>query len=274
MDLPAIWLPPHHQVVLNRFVAACRADERVVAAILGGSYARGTADAYSDLDLGLITDDAVYADFNVSREAFLRQLGEPVLLEDFGLAGTVFFMFSDGTEGELAFGRQSQFTSMYAGPYRVLLDKHGILAEVQFPWHEPAQNEQLETLRHLISWFWHDLSHFITALARGQLWWAYGQLEVLRLMCVNLARLRANFSGEAEGYDKVELALPVEQLAPLQVTCCPLERDAMFQAALVLVRFYQDLAPVLARAHGIAYSAELVGVLSARLEQLGETHLS
>ena len=48
---------------MNRFVAACQADERVVAAFLGGSYARGTADAYSDLDLCLITTDEAYEDF-------------------------------------------------------------------------------------------------------------------------------------------------------------------------------------------------------------------
>jgi predicted nucleotidyltransferase len=34
----------------------------VAAAFLGGSYARGTADAYSDLDLGLIITDAAHAD--------------------------------------------------------------------------------------------------------------------------------------------------------------------------------------------------------------------
>ncbi|HEX6383969.1 MAG TPA: nucleotidyltransferase domain-containing protein [Anaerolineae bacterium] len=47
----------NHQIVIDRFVASCRADERVVAAFLGGSYARGAADEYSDLDLYLITTD-------------------------------------------------------------------------------------------------------------------------------------------------------------------------------------------------------------------------
>ena len=40
-----------HRAIVDRFVAACRADERVLAAILAGFYARGTADAHSDLDL-------------------------------------------------------------------------------------------------------------------------------------------------------------------------------------------------------------------------------
>src|SRR5262245_3029305 len=40
MNAPEIQPPLHHQIVTNRFVAACQADERVVAAFLGGSYAR------------------------------------------------------------------------------------------------------------------------------------------------------------------------------------------------------------------------------------------
>lgn len=239
---------------MNRFVAACQADERVVAAFLGGSYARGTADAYSDLDLALITTDAAYEDFCAGREAFIRLLGEPVFLEDFGSAVTVFFILADGTEGELAVGRESRFRHIHGGPYRILLDKKQILAGAVFPWHEPAPTEQLETLRRLISWFWHDLSHFTTAMGRGQLWWAYGQLEALRLSCVNLVRLRQHFAAEAGGYEKVEQVLPREQLSSLQVTCCPLEHGAMLQAALVIVRFYQELAPLLARTHGIRHN--------------------
>ncbi len=83
MDAQAIQQPQNHQVVMNRFVAACQADERVVAAFLGGSYARGTTDEYSDLDFYLITTDEAYDDFFAGREAFLRLLGEPVFLEDF-----------------------------------------------------------------------------------------------------------------------------------------------------------------------------------------------
>ena len=70
-----VGLPHNHQVIVSRFIAACQADERVVAAFLSGSYARGTADSYSDLDLGLITTDAAYEDFLAGRAAFLRLLG-------------------------------------------------------------------------------------------------------------------------------------------------------------------------------------------------------
>jgi RimJ/RimL family protein N-acetyltransferase/predicted nucleotidyltransferase len=266
----AIQPPPHHQAILDRFIAACQADERVVAAFLGGSYARGTADAYSDLDLGLITTDEAYEGFLAEREAFIRRLGEPVFLEDFDLPHNVFFILADGAEGELALGRESQFQHIHGGPHRVLLDKKGILAGVVFPWRTAPHAEQVETLRRLITWFWHDLSHFITAMGRGQLWWAHGQLEELRLTCINLARLRKNFSAAADGYEKVEQVLPIEQLSPLQATLCPLQPSAMLQAARVIVGFYQELAPRLARSHGIAYPEVLERVMMDRLKKLGQ----
>jgi len=271
MDAQELQMPHHHQIITNRFVAACHADERVVAAFIGGSYARVTTDIYSDLDFGLIITDKAYDDFLAGREAFIRLLDEPVFLEDYYGDGAdfVFSIFSDGTEVELALGRESHFNHIYVGPYRVLLDKKGILAGVVFSWQEPTQAEQIETLRRLINWFWHELSHhFITPMARGQLWSAYGALEDMRLTCVNMARLRQNFSAKAEGYEKVEQTLSVEQLAPLQASICLMERDAMLQAALTIVRFYQELAHSLAQAHGIPYPADLARVMCDRLEQL------
>ena len=270
MESATMQLPPHYQAVLGGFVAACRADERVVAAFLGGSYARGAADAYSDLDLGLITADAAYEDFLAGREAFIRRLGEPVFLEDFDHPSNLFFIFPDGTEGELAVGREGEFTHIHAGPYRVLVDKQGVLANAVFPRPEPDPAEQRETLRRLVAWFWHDLSHFITAMGRGQLWWAHGQLEVLRRICVNLVRLREDFAAGADGYEKLDQALPVERLSPLRSTFCPMERDAMLQAGLAIVRYYRDLAPPLARAHGLPYPDALDRVMSDRLEKLRE----
>lgn len=256
---------------LDRFVAACHADERVVAAALHGSYARGAADHHSDLDLGVITTDAAYEGFVAGRETFARQLGEPLFLEDFGLPDTLFFILADGTEGELVIGRQSRFYQTDGGPFRVLMDKAGILVEAAFPRPQPAPAERAEMLRQLVVWFWHDLSHLITALGRGQLWWAAGQLEVLRRYGVNLARLRHDFSdsdvGE-EAYFKVERALPAEWLSPLAATFVPLERDALLRAAWIIIGFYQRLARPLAREHGIAYPVKLERIMVERLRRL------
>ena len=85
---------------------------------------------------------------------------------------------------QLGFAPAGDFLTMHRGAYRVLVDKTGILHEVTFVGEPLSAAEQLETVRYLVYSFWHDVSHFTTAMARGQLWWAYGQIDVLRKMCV------------------------------------------------------------------------------------------
>jgi Streptomycin adenylyltransferase len=261
-------LSPNHQTLIDRFISACQADHRIVAAFLGGSYASGQADAWSDIDLGLVTTDDSYAQFLAEREAFVPQLGSPAFIEDFGHTNTIFFIFPDGTDAELGMGRESDFLNIHSGPYTVLLDKTGILDNVVFPYHHADPDEQHETLRRLIHWFWHDLTHLITALGRNQLWWAYGQIDELRGMCINLARLHHNFSAPVDNYDKIEKAVPLELLMPLQPTFCLMERGAMLQAGLTLVEFYKVHAIPLAQAHAIPYPESLEHALVERLKAL------
>jgi predicted nucleotidyltransferase len=276
MGLEGLKLPSNHRDVINRSVAACQADERVVAAFLGGSYATGTADAYSDLDLYLITLDEAFQQFLAERRAFIRRLGDPLFLEGWSIPHLLFYIFADGTEGELWIYPEGELDHVHIGPYKVLLDKKGILANAVLLQREPDHAKQVETLRQQVTWFWHDLSHFIKAMGRGQLWFACGELEVLRQICVNLARLRYNFSdawvGE-EPYFKVEQVLPVEQLSPLETTACAMEYGAMLQAAVAIFRFYRDLAPELAKEHGIEYQAGLERMMIGRLEGLGAAGL-
>lgn len=261
--------PPQTQAVLDRFRSACRADPRILAAILYGSHARGTADEWSDLDLGLVIVDDAYDDFVAGREAFLRRLGQPLFIEDFASKGVVFFILADGTEGELSYDRASDFIEPY-GPWRPLLDKTGALAKARpHPTPEPAA--QTEMLRQQILWFWHDVSHFTTAMGRGQLWWASGQLDVLRRTCANLARLRHDLSDDEVGDDpwfKLDKVLPDEVVAPLRETFAPLERAAMLDAARAAIRFYRERAVTLAEENGIDYPAELDRLMCARMERL------
>lgn len=264
-------LPPTFQVVLEQFIAACQADERIVAAFLGGSYARDAADAYSDLDLYVITRDEDFDQFCAQRDDFMRQLGEPIFLEDFGNTNIIFYILADGSEGEIEFGREGQFKDVHSGPYKLLLDKKGILTGAVFPERYPDAADQTEKLRCSITWFWHDVSHFIKAMRRGQLWWAQGELEILRGCCVSLARLRNNFLDVVlgnEDYFKLEDAMPVEQLSPLQAAFSPLDAQAMLESCLVIVRFYKALAVPLAEAHGLSYPHALERILVPKLEEL------
>lgn len=268
MDQLQTDLPHNHQHTVNRFKEVCLADERIVAAFLGGSYAAGKADSHSDLDFGLITTDTDHDSFLAERKEFVRRLGEPVFLEDFDLPCNIFFIFTDGTEGEIGIGSVSRFDHIHIGPYRVLLDKSGVLTIAVFPGEHPGPDEQVENARRLIAGFWHDVSHFVTAMARNQLWWAYGQLELLRQICINLARLHNDFTAEALGYEKVDQAISTDQLSPLKATYCPMEHNAMLQAMQIIIRFYEHIASQLAQAHGIDYPDDLASIMIGRFEKL------
>jgi predicted nucleotidyltransferase len=264
-------MSPQDENFVRRFVETCRADDRVLACFLGGSNARGTADAYSDLDIYVITTNVAHREFVQESRAFLSRLGNPVFADDFGLEKTVFFIFAKGTEGELGIGRESEFLHIHSGPYISLLDKSGVLEGVEFPVHEVETSRQIDLLRGLIDGFWHDFSHFVTAMGRRQLWWAYGQLEALRGMCVKLARLRYNFADSEIGdepYFKIENVMRVERLAVLQCTFCAMEFDAMLGAANAVLEFYRDNAKSLCETYRIPYPAESDRVVTERFETI------
>ena len=266
-----IRVQPIHQTYLNRFVEACRSDDRVLAALLVGSYVKGRNDEYSDLDLYMITEDEAYDGVVRERDSFVRVLGEPAFMEDFDLPGILFLIFPDGAEVEISYLPESQLSQVFNEPNQVLLDKKNITAGVVSCRRETNQDAQKEKLRRLVYWFWHNFSHFVTALARNQLWWAQGQLDELRAQCVGLARLRNDFSDpdvEGEVYFKIENAMPVEQLSPLQDTFCPLEKDAMLTSAFMILNYYRELATALAKEHGISYPAALENVMAERLTKL------
>lgn len=254
---------------LDRFVTACEQDDRVVAAFLGGSHGRGEADAYSDVDLCVIAKHDAYEALVRDRAGFLGRLGTPLFLEDFGMAGLVFFVLDDGTEGELFFGSEDRLEELEPGPtFRTLFDPGGILEGVAFAEERTDPAEQLEVLRQILSWFWHELSHFITAMGRGELWWAAGQLESLRGHCVNLVRIEHGaFAGE-EPYEKLDRTIDPGALSPLAETFVPMERGALLRATRVLVRFYTEKAPGVAEANGATYRLELEELMVKRLDDL------
>ena len=268
----AVQLSSKHQKIIDRFLTACQADERIVAAFLVGSNAKGQADEHSDLDLYAITTDEAFDDFAATRESFVRLLGEPAFVEDFGIPNILFLIFPDGSEVELYYTSQNRAGRAFNAPYKVLLDKKNISSTiVPVDSQDFDEAKQTEQLRRLITGFWHDFSHFVTALARNQLWWASGQLEVLRAMCVGLARLQNDFSDPEvtdEVYFKIENAMPVEQLASLKETFCSMDRAALLKAGFIIVDFYRELAVPLAQAHGIPYAQALENVMVERLKQV------
>jgi predicted nucleotidyltransferase len=250
-------------------VEACEADDRIVAAFLGGSIARGEADEYSDLDLCAITRNDAYEEVMADRADLIGRLGEPLFLEDFGVERNVFFILADGTEGEVFIFRESELDRIDAGPYRTLLDEGGILADAKFTVPGLDVAERVEELRQILLWFWHDVSHFVSAIGRGQLWWAAGQLEMLRAYCVNLERIDQGVETTGdEAYWKLDQSISTDRVAAIRETFVPIDRRAMLRAAQEIVAFHRERAPVVAAAQGLTYPEELARLIGGQLDEL------
>ncbi|MDI9237402.1 nucleotidyltransferase domain-containing protein [Lysobacter sp. LF1] len=69
-------IPALHSHFLERIRDAVAADVRFSALLAGGSYVHGGFDAYSDLDVVIVVDDAHYDEAMASRMAFARSLGD------------------------------------------------------------------------------------------------------------------------------------------------------------------------------------------------------
>lgn len=256
--------------VIDRFSAVCADDGRVVAAFVGGSLATGKGDHRSDLDLFAILGADKYDVFFAERNEFVGRWANPVFLEDFNGFGfdMLVFILDSGLEGELSLAKEDRFLHLQGGPYRVLVDKPGLLDGVEFPWQRPSEEEQVQTLRRHLHWFWRDLSLFTVALGRDQRWTAYGYLESMRRRCVNLVRLKEDFGSWADGYGKVEHSVHEDSLAALEDSLGGIDPHQMARSVNQLITFYQRVAPELALRHGIPYPTEVEQVVLTRETQL------
>lgn len=262
-------IPTHLATALERFRAACQADPRVVAAFVGGSLAAGGADRYSDLDLYIITSDEGYQAFFDGRASFLRQIGQPVYLEDFDGFGfdMVIFILEDGVKGELALARASHFLHIHGGPHRTLVDKTGILEGVSFPLRRIPEPEQRRRLERLLGSFWRNFDLFTGALGRNRPLTAAAYFEAVRHDLLAVCRLSVDFADEGD-HPPPEQVLPEALAAACSRTFFPLERGAMIAAAREATRLFRRVAGPLAEAQGIPYPAALERVVLRQFRAL------
>lgn len=241
--------------IIERFRSICLEDDRVVASFIGGSFATGSADEFSDLDLYAIVASEAYEQFLAAHREFFKRFSEPVLLEHFDGFGFDMYVFvlAEGIQGELALAKPDHFDHIHGGPYEVLVDKAGLLEDVEFPWQRPTESQQLDQLRTHLNWFWRDLSLLSVAMGREQHWTAVGYLQSMRLRCIHLLRLDKEFGSWSNGYEKLELAVDERELQQLEDTFPRVDPQEILSCVGKMVSSYRRLAPRLAREHGVDY---------------------
>lgn len=176
--------------LLARIVGMLEADQRVRAAWLSGSFGRGEADAWSDLDLHIVVDDHLLAGFWSERDGLYIRVGQPVLvqpeMESNSQAGGHFQLVVydgplevDWNIGPLSQARRPSTSQM-------------IVEHVAVTVHTPppiAPTNRLTWLDHQLTFFWAMAPIAVKYIGRAQTRRAVRQIDLLSGALVTLWRL-------------------------------------------------------------------------------------
>ncbi|MFX0202995.1 MAG: aminoglycoside 6-adenylyltransferase [Candidatus Hodarchaeota archaeon] len=265
-------LPVNFQKVLDKFITLSSADNRILSAFIYGSHATGKSDEHSDLDLGLVVEKHSLPAFLDGIEVFIREFGEVLFLDDFDTGQTFLFIITDGSECGITVGNKETITTWINGrPFITLVDKTEFLRHFDGSKVNETEHQEKDNLRQLeriLSWFWHDLSHFIAAIGREQIWWALGQLEDLRRMCVQLTLLKKDFSAEINDYEKIDGFIDRKMLSPLEESVCRLDLREMQSVIKIIVQYFTTVGSELAREHQLDYPKRLQEVMLEKLSRV------
>ncbi len=176
-------LMKERSLFIQKFERIAREDPRILSAFLGGSLADGTEDDFSDIDIYYILDEQSYSDFPSQMRTRLSEMGPLVFLEQHNNFGfdLILFIFQNGVKGELGLGTTKNLKTLHAGPYKVLVDKKGLLDGFVFPFQPSLEGQDLqEYVEKQLRWYWYWYYVFLSAVARGRLWSAFTQLQQMR----------------------------------------------------------------------------------------------
>src|SRR5436309_13243087 len=117
-------------------------------------------------------------------DSLLRSFGPSVFFDqhhDFGF-DLVLFMFRNGVKGELGPGTTGNLNDMHRGPFKVLVDKTGLLGNVEFPLPPPLSGKSLQDyVEKKLRWYWYWYGQLLSSCERNHLWFCrYGSLRYAR----------------------------------------------------------------------------------------------
>jgi predicted nucleotidyltransferase len=124
----------------DRIVMLATSDDRIRAAWLQGSLARGDHDLYSDVDAYFAIEDGAFDSVWNDRASLLAQLGRPLAWSDATTPGfrAIHALLDGGVRLDLAFERASQIEQQKRPAVLVLFDRGGCASRLRTGWAAPG----------------------------------------------------------------------------------------------------------------------------------------
>lgn len=263
---------PAHRDMLQRAVNYFRGDERVVGTILGGSFARGDADFYSDVDLYIVTREGSFKAVFDERDAAARTIGSPLLRFDVdpvpGGSRDYIVMYPGPVKLDLMYYRESEVKPDPKWKNGLILkDDLGSLSAVVsrsggLGLGPPESRALLDLDQKFWTWCWYVFGK----LMRGELWEALNGIHTIRSLAL-LPMLDWSAGRPHEGYRRLEGKLEPAMVARLAATVVPLEAQALYDALQAAVAMFCDLREVLFERHGLTFDATPERVVKGEMKR-------
>lgn len=186
MDVLHVEGPEPQSHLINRIAEAFAQDERIQACWLRGSFAKGTSDGYSDIDLAIAVDDEQFHYGFQSARDQACSAGECIIAwdapKDVNGAGFTAF-FSDCSFLDVKAYRASRVADIPAtDPLRPIFDRRRLLDQ---PRAAGRPEDSLappvgDTVRWKMVFFWICVYSAVRFIKREEYWYAAGMINAIR----------------------------------------------------------------------------------------------
>lgn len=269
--------------IIEKIKSLCQEDERVVSAMLYGSFALGEGDRFSDVDCFLFFRDDILPP--VDKLAWVEQIRPVVLFyqNEFGNYETIFELSGQPgpyfVRAEFHFESvkgMNQFAGLVGDIYfpsiesTILVDKTGELEKtlqplIGTPHHHDTPADAQFLLDSFLNW---SLFGF-NLLGRGE--WARGG-EVLVLIQDYLLRMARVLEGSGQRWitptRSAEKELSAASYARFKRCTAGIEPEAITAAYWSAWEWGQEMSAALAERHRVVFSEDLANRLTAYFKSL------
>ncbi|HEX3929436.1 MAG TPA: nucleotidyltransferase domain-containing protein [Nocardioides sp.] len=245
--MDASWIPGRLEEAVSLLVAACERDPEVLAAWVGGSLARDTADDWSDVDLHLLVSDAQAFGADVAAW-FARVMPTAMAHPIPGVTHGFVFVTPEWIHVDVVWHDRADF-AQDAYPARVLLDRRGLVRDVASSADEMAGEPYLPDGQ--VELFLYFMGVTVTVVRRQE-WLALAQgAAAFRDTLLIPLMLAENGVRKTDGAKRLNRYLTAEQIAAIRaIPAIGSDPEQLVRAHTAIAREYLTRARRLTAALG------------------------
>jgi len=255
--LKAQTILPWQAAFLERAMLRLQADPRIVGVAAAGSFASGTMDEFSDLDLVVAIEPGAVADVMRERRLIAAGLGPLVAAftgEHVGEPRLLICLYG-GEEGAAPLHVDLKFVSLPDAAVRV--DEPVVLWEREGRLSQALQTGDARYPAPDLAWledrFWVWIHYAAVKIGRGELFEAADFLAFLRAQVLGPLTL-VEAGAQPSGVRRVE-ALAPNRAAQLEATMAAYDRGSCIRSVYVAVDLYRSLRNVVGAGKVVANEA-------------------